>query len=107
MALTERTPPAPPPRPRPTSPTCYSVPGTLYVEIEDDGRTVARWVFTPAVGSPGYFGPSAEWVDGDELPLALDDDDTLGTVGVWPAIRESLTGPFARRYGAFPVEWIE
>ena len=109
MTITERIPPAPPPRPRPTSPTCYRVPGSLYVEIDADGRTVLRWVFTPAAGDAGYRGPSVEHEDGDELPIGLDDfdDEDDYAIGVWPAIRNSLTDAFAARTGGFLVEWIE
>lgn len=70
--------------------TTVHIPGTVIATYKD-GR-ITKMVFLPSGSCAGYFGPSAEVLDGD------DDLDV-----------ESVDGPFWRAVQAmdFTIEWEE
>ena len=70
-----------------------TVPGAMFAHYRD-GRIV-RWVFLPAAGDAGYFGPAARLYDGDE-----DLDITTDGSPFWQAVAADLGAD-----GTCTVEW--
>lgn len=80
------------------------VPGMLTAHYED-GK-ITRWVFMPAEGDAGYFGPTTEVIDGDEsLDVRLGGTQDHPDDGpFWQAVTEALSGTGTPT--TFTVEWV-